>query len=357
MKKSLIMFTLLLLGLSLMGAHVVNVEADVEPENSVTFNGNYYSILSSWKNEVFSDNHQFEMIKTPSDFEGVILNPASDPVGYQNSIYEWINDDVITVKVDVPSEGLYQLALDFYSMSEDYLDLEMAIKVNGEYQYKEMQQIILYKLWRQDQSFSLDRYGNDFFGSQAQAFQWIHQDLFDPMGLFAEPLKFKLNAGENTLEFYRNKGQFKVGNITIKGEETLMSYQTYSANKTLVNQDVTLEYEAEIPYLKNASNIQPAVSRTVNVTPYSVRQLKLNTLAGTTFNSQREMVSYQVDVAQAGYYHITLKVLQSTVTNGVVYRTLRINGEVPFQEAYLIPFEYDTKWQNYTLAYEEPYLI
>ncbi len=357
MKKSLLLFTVLLLGFSLMGAHVVTVEADVEPNDTTPFDGNYYSILSSWKNEVFSLNSSFEVTISPSDFEGVILNPLTDKVGYPNLVYDWTDDSVISFDVTVPTEGLYQINLDFYSLSEDYLDLELAIKINGEYQYKEMQQIILYKLWRQDDSFTVDRYGNDFFGSQTQAFEWIHQDFCDPMGLFSEPLKFRLNAGLNSIQLSRIKGNIKIGNITLQGEQQLMSYQAYSQNKSLVNEDLKLEYEAEIPTIKNASNIQSAVSRTVNVTPYSVKQLKLNTLSGLTFNSERESVEYSVEVPEDGYYYLTLKVLQSTITNGVVFRTLRINGEVPFEEAYELPIEYHSKWQNYTLGGNNPYLI
>ena len=357
MKKLMILFTLTLLGLSLMGAHVVNVEADIEPSTPSITDGNYYSILSSWKNEVFSDNSGFILEITPSDFEGVVLNPLTEKLGYKNGVYDWTDDSKITVNLNVPSTGLYQISLDFYSLSDDYLDLEMAVKINGEYQYLEMQQIILYKLWRQDESFTIDRYGNDFFGSQTQELTWIHQDFFDPMGLFAEPLLFKLNAGLNTLELTRVKGDVKLGNITVKGEEKLLSYSEYSMNKSLVNQEVLLEYEAEIPDFKNSSNIQPAVSRTVNVTPYSVRQLKLNTISGSTYNAQREMVTYQIEAPEEGYYYLSWKVLQSTVTNGVIFRTLRINGVVPFKEAYVLPIEYNSKWQNVSFGGEEPYLF
>lgn len=357
MKKLMVLFTSLILVLSLMASHVVDVQADVDPNTPQILNGNYYSILSSWKNEVFSNNSNFKLEITPSDFEGVVLNPLSERFDYKNEVYDWEDDSTIEITINIPTTGLYQIALDFYSLSDDYLDLELAIKVNDEFQYLEMQQIILYKLWRQDESFTIDRYGNDFFGSQTQAYTWIHQDFFDAMGLFSEPLKFKLNAGINTIQLKREKGALKLGNITITGEEELPTYDEYVSNHTIVQNEVMLEYEAEIPDLKNASNIQPAVSRAVNVTPYSVRQLKLNTLSGATFNSQREMVSYQVDVPEAGYYHLSWKILQSTMTNSVVFRTLRINNKVPFREANELPFEYQSKWQNTTLGQSNPYLF
>lgn len=357
MKKLILLFTITLLSVALMAAHVVYVDADIEEETSSTFNGDYYSVLASWKNEVFLDNHSFKSVISPSDFDDVLLESINDSLGYDTPTYQWVDNSTIDFNVTVPSDGLYQFSIDFYSLSDNYLDMELAIEVNGEFQYLESQQIILYKLWKQVEDFTSDRYGNDFYGSQAQAFQWIHQDFQDPMGLFSEPLKFKLNAGVNQISLSRIKGEMMVGDITVTGEEKLPTYAEYSQGKSLNSSDILIETEAEIPFYKNASNIQPAVSRTVNVTPFSVTELKLNILSGSSFNSQRESVSYQIDIDTAGYYYLSWKVFQNTLTNGVVYRTLRINGKVPFEEAYDLGIEFNTKWQNFTVGNETPYLI
>ena len=357
MKKWLIVVCAVLLIGSLMGSHVVYVDADGTDEEAVTFDGDYVTTLASWKQNVYVDNHDFQATITPLDFDDVTLDPLEETHGYSSTVYRWDDDTLLSWDVTVPTEGLYQFAIDYFPLSDDYLDLELAIYVNDELPYQEAQQIILYKWWTQDTSFTLDRYGNDFFASQHQVNEWLHQDFYDPMGLFAEPLCFYLHAGTNHIELERIKGELLVGDITVSGEATWQSYETYSHNSQLTTESVLIETEAEIPTSKNASNIQPAVSRAVNVTPFSVQQLKLNTVSGSTFNAQRETISYEISVPQAGYYHVSWKVMQSTLTNGVVYRTLRINGEVPFEEAFSLPIEYSTKWQTVTFGGDDPYLF
>ena len=358
MKKYLGIVLLLLISFVSLSTHTIY--ADVSISNTdvpVLLSGNYREILTSWENEVFSDNNDFSQTITPSTYSNESLLEVSNSHGYNHEVYEWINEDIVNITVNVPSDGLYQVELDFYSMSTDYLDMELSIMINGELQYTESSQIILYKKWISQEGFTLDRYGNDFFGSQMQDYSWINQSFYDPMGLFASPLLFKLEAGDNTLTLSKTKGDMLLGDITVRGRELLPTYEEYSNGVSLYEEVVLNTIEAETPSFKNASNIQAGVSRNVSITPFSVRYLKLNMLAGSTFNSERETVGYLVDVENAGYYNLTFKVLQSTVTNSNVYRTLKINGEVPFQEATSLSFYYDTKWQNVTLSGETPYLF
>ncbi|MDT8337161.1 MAG: extracellular solute-binding protein, partial [Candidatus Izemoplasmatales bacterium] len=258
----------------------------------------------------------------------------------------------------IEQEGLYELAFDFYSLSDDYLDMELQVMINGNLQYEEAAQVIIYEYWQQKDGFSEDRYGNDFYGEQVKVEEWIHQEFYDPMGLFNNPLAFYLEAGVQEISLSLTKGKMLVGEIEVTGRTDLISYQDYSEGATLITDELLIETEAEIPSYKNAANIQAGVSRSVGVTPFSVKYLKLNTISGTSYNSQREMLSYDVEVEQAGHYYLTFKVKQSNNVNAVVFRTLKINGEIPFAEAQDLKFEYDNKWQNVTVSDgENPYLI
>jgi len=341
-----------------LSTHTILADVTVyDNDTQVIFQGNYYELLSSWQESNYADNHQFISTVTPSAFSLFQDHQAIDNLGYSHSVYDWNNDSIISFDVIVPTAGMYQLSMDFYSQSDDYLDMEIKLTINGSSQYLESNQIILYKQWIQTTDFSADRYGNDFYGTQIQNLAWIHQDFLDPMGLFVEPLVFMLQQGSNTIALEKNKGDMLVGDITVKGKEILPSYAEYAGTNTVTSGSAIITTEAEIPTSKNASSIQAGVSRSVGVTPFSVRYLKLNMVAGSTFNSEREGLSYDVEVAQAGYYYLTFKVMQSTLTNGVVYRTLRVNGEVPFREALSLGIEYDNLWQNYTVGGDTPYLI
>ena len=358
MKKKLCI--LLLWGLILF----VNVSANkvyadsltMEADTPAIVQGNYKEKLDSWNNESFSDNSDYSYTIAPSSFEND-LTLTNQNYGYDHDVYEWNNDSIVEFKVEVPTDGLYNISLDFFSISNNLIDIELGVTINGEVQYQESSQIILYKLWQQIEAFPVDRYGNDFYGEQAQIFRWIHQDFQDPMGLYTEPLLFELNSGVNTVTINKVKGDILLGDITVSGKTELVTYQEYSNQATLIADEVYDTYEAEIPDSKSSTNIQPGVSRDALVTPFSVSELKLNHIAGLTFNSERETISYYINVETSGYYFITLKVLQNEVANGTVYRTLRINGEIPFSEAQSLPFNYDMNWQNVTLGGENPYLF
>ncbi|MFA6647564.1 MAG: extracellular solute-binding protein [Candidatus Izemoplasmatales bacterium] len=358
-KKLLLLFSLILTVLVPLSTHTVFanplVSSEVEPE---IFVGDYQQKLEEWNNTNLLNTSSFKKKIIAEDIFGGSLVLKEDSFDYEEDVVLVQTDETITFTLDINLTGLYQMAIDFYSLSDDYLDMELAVKVNGSLLYDEAGQIVVYKHWKQSDGFSLDRYGNDFYGEQIQENKWIHQDFYDPMGLFLEPLAFYLEEGSQEISFTVIKGKMLIGNIDISGRKALISYEDYSDTAELIEDEILIENEAEIPDYKNAASIQAGVSRSVGVTPFSVKYLKLNTISGGSYNSQREMVAYRVEVEKEGYYYLTFKAKQSNNVNSAVFRTLRINGEIPFEEAAYIKFEYDNSWQNITLGDgKNPYLF
>ena len=317
----------------------------------------YRDKLSLWQTETYPDNSLFESIVVSSDFVGGEI--GIEDLGYTHPYRIWDDQDEITVSLNVPSTNLYSFMLDFFPLDDDYLNYELEVIINGSYPYHEARQIILYKHWNAGDSFTLDRYGNDFYVSQTLIDTWYSQAFLDPMGFYVEPLVFKLNEGDNLITLKRKQGSFALGDFTILGNKELNDYQSYVGNHSLVSNDSLLTIEAETPDAKNSSSIQAGVARDLGVTPFDVSALKLNILAGTTFASERDEVVYHVDVPTSGYYQIAFKIRQSEKTNAAVFRTLKINGATPFSEAVALRIPYAPRWQNYVPANEngDPYLF
>ena len=329
---------------------------DTEPE---VFVGDYREKLEMWEQASYLDTSSLSYIIKSNSITGGSLQAEDDSFEYGEQTLLIKENDTITFTVDISIEGLYNFGIDFYSLSNDYLDMELAVKINGELPFDEAAQVLIYKYWGQTGEFGEDRYGNDFYGEQIQLKKWINQDFFDPMGLFLEPLVFHLAPGVQTISLTLVKGEMLLGNVEIKGREELLSYELYSQNASLLDDEILIETEAEIPDYKNAPNIQAGVSRSVGVTPFSVKYLKLNTISGTSYTGQRRMIGYEVNLETEGYYYLTFKVKQSVNANSAVFRTLRVNNEIPFEEASSIKIEYSNSWQNLTVEDEEgnPYLI
>jgi len=349
MAKKAILAFLAVLGLSLSLARGgITVAAD-GGDPVVIENGTYRSVFSGWEDEGLADTAGVRIVVAPAAMAGGTLNGPSESAGRDAS--RSFGAAPIDVPVVVPATGLYQIAVRYHSRSENHADFEIRVDVGGSLQYQEARQIALPKFWRQSESvFPLDRYGNDFYGIQEQIYDWFEADLSDPMGLWREPLAFKLEAGENVLSITNLKGDFLLGEVIVSGISPLPDYAAYAAGATLAAAEFSAVAEAELPAAKSASTIQPGVSRDGLVTPFAVRELKLNVLSGGSWQSVRQEVSYAVDVPADGWYRLTFKILQNAKTNGVVYRTLRVNGVVPFREASSLSFAYDSAWQNHTPA-------
>lgn len=357
---------IVLLGIGMLTTFGVALSADAVSASSLpdgslwgdlSESDRYPSVWEDWQAEDFADNADVEVTLRPDQFDGVTL--AVDSQGYDHSAAVWDETDRILLRVSVPTEGLYRFAVDFFPMDEDYLDYELSVSVNGEIPFQEADQIILYKSWNAGTAFSVDRYGNDFYAPQTLISRWTTQSFSDPMALFADPLAFFLEAGENTIVLQRKKGQFLIGDFRVSGQKDLPDYTTYLGSNTMASGNVLQTVEAETPFAKNASTVQAGVARDLGVTPFEVSILKLNILSGSSWNALRETVEYQVVVPAAGWYRLTFKVRQSEATNATVHRTLRINGEIPFAEAQAMPISYQTGWQNLTPADSSgtPYLF
>ena len=358
-RKTLLILTILLATVVRVALHADAVSASagaVWDGGTDAAPGDYRNVLAAWEASAYEDNAAFVAVMNASTFAGGI---APDVDHGNAEAAAWGPTDRVSINVTVPSTGLYRFALSFFPLSDDYLDLETAVTVNGETPFTEADQIILYKRWQADSAFGIDRYGNDFYGSQSQVDAWIDQSFYDPMGLYVEPLAFRLEAGANTITLTRIKGDFLLGDFTVIGTMEWPTYDAYLGAGQAADTETLITCETEIPAAKSSSSIQAGVSRDLYVTPFSIRIMKLNVLSGYSWSSERETVWYDVFVETAGFYQLTFKVLQNVIANSAVFRTLYVNGVIPFAEAATLGIGFSPKWQNYSPADPEgePYLF
>ncbi len=358
-RKTLLILTILLATVVRVALHADAVSASagaVWDGGTDAAPGDYRNVLAAWEASAYEDNAAFVAVMNASTFSGGI---APDVDHGNAEAAAWGPTDRVSITVTVPSTGLYRFALSFFPLSDDYLDLETAVTVNGETPFTEADQIILYKRWQADSAFGIDRYGNDFYGSQSQVDAWIDQSFYDPMGLYVEPLAFRLEAGANTITLTRIKGDFLLGDFTVIGTMEWPTYDAYLGAGQAADTETLITCETEIPAAKSSSSIQAGVSRDLYVTPFSIRIMKLNVLSGYSWSSERETVWYDVFVETAGFYQLTFKVLQNVIANSAVFRTLYVNGVIPFAEAATLGIGFSPKWQNYSPADPkgEPYLF
>lgn len=279
--------------------------------------------------------------------------PINETKGYTDSekVFHWTEDSDSTLSFVINDNDestnlekrLYVIKIDYYSLVESIIDVEFSVKINDETPFFEASQINLTTLWKMDGEIKADRYGNDVNMSQAVERRWQSAYLQDSTRLEKEGLLFALAEGDK-VSITKINGNVLIGNITVKPADTHISYTEYIGNNTVTDIEAT-RYEAENMAYKSNTTINMSTSREVGVEPFSVKNLKLNIVGEGSWGSSGEFITWNVEVPETGYYYLALKVKQST-ENTTSYRTLYVNGEIPFEEAKHLPFAYTKEWKN-----------
>ncbi|PKK93080.1 MAG: hypothetical protein CVV61_06480 [Tenericutes bacterium HGW-Tenericutes-6] len=276
-------------------------------------------------------------------------------------VYHWIDETSIFLEVDIEEAGLYTIKINYMAKIADYLPITLALKLNGDIEspYYEASQMTLDTLWIETSSeIGKDRYGNDVNVEQAPYEIYQESILKDARGLYKEGLTVFLEEDTHIIELEKIHGDLFVQSISLQSVESYPSYDTYLASHIIENKHQMIVLEAEESYYRNSSTISRGVSRDPLVEPFSMTKLRLNVLGIDSYQESGDAVTWQPEIIEAGLYYITLKASQLR-QNTTVYRTLYVNGKIPFEEAKHIPISYQRDWQNVTLSSvsKEPFLI
>ncbi|MCM3720209.1 extracellular solute-binding protein [Fictibacillus phosphorivorans] len=337
--------------------HIVNAETNSndKPAEQVV-EENYHTVLENWKKEGKKDASEFEASVSPSNFqtaEQSNLLPVEKSKGYNDRVFYWHNQASVSYEVDVKEAGLYELSFDYYPLSNEVVPIEGAIQVNGKYPFYESRRIVFPADWKNaKQTFQKDRFGNDMIPKQKRIEEWSRITAEDASQLQAEPLKYELKKGKNTITLSNLSGEMFLGKAYVKSPKKLPTYKDYlkeHKDQKLVD-DALIIREAEKDYKKNSSYIRPFAANDTSAVPSSPKKLLLNTLGGDSWKESGQTVNWKVNVKKDGFYKLTFKVLQNKETTGPVFRKLLIDGEMPFAEAAPFTFDFNKSWSNVTLS-------
>ena len=373
MKKIIILILLTFTGITV---SLQNVKASIFDEvfeatniDSIIAN-NYKDVLETWTDEGYKDNISFEGVIQPHSFSfaqesgGFVSDSTYIEYLETNDLPPAINDDVFefdnsediiqTVKgtLNVDAAGLYKIGFDYFSNTETISQIEIEVKVNGQTQYYESTQIIVPTLWTTPNTFNIDRYGNDIMPMATQKQTWATTYFRDATRLYEQAILFKFETGLNEIEIIRRNGYFKLGQIYVENMENYIAYSDYLEQYDAPYMtDAFIKDEAENMSYKNDISIRYTTDRNPRNTPFGLTVSKLNVLDGATFKKSGQAIFYDFDIPKTGYYQISLNAaVRKEHTR--VFRTLTIDGVVPFKEAERIYLS-SSGWRNHTLMHDD----
>ena len=271
--------------------------------------------------------------------------PAEGPVSF-------------TFYVPAGAAGLYNLEIKYMQHPEGRdTAIERLIRLNGRVPFAEARHIVMPRVYRdlfiEDEngrpSFLRDILDNDIRVQRVDAPEWRTIRVSDSSGFTTEPFLFDLRAGQNTITFeaVREPAYFRY--IRFVPRRETITYEVYRASMPSNHGTAEIEtIQAQFPAAVSEMFINQINDRTSAITyPQDASRVRLNAIGGTNWQRYGEWIRYEVYIPPggAGLYQIVTRYRQAVYSGIYSSRRVRINGEVPFQEANNLRFNFSDRWQ------------
>lgn len=316
--------------------------AVLDRENSYT---EYYSAN---KNSHLTNN---EIKIEPTCYSSAAPDTALEKIdnfnGCNNVLLWGESPDYATWDFTVQDEGLYELRFEYYPLKQTSRDIEISLKLDGSYPFYEATSLVLNTAYKSEYPIRQDALGNDYNSSQIEISSWYNEALSDTSGMFDEPYRFYLSAGNHTLSIYLLQETFALSGICFTPVRKLPTYSEYvkQFNENVKINNYSQMYQAEEYTAKSHSSIMPQSNRgsSKNV-PFSYSKQKLNIISGENWKDSSQWLEWNIEVPQDGWYTLNFRYSQSYSKNLPAHRRLYIDSTVPFDEVYCFEIPYKENW-------------
>lgn len=298
-----------------------------------------------------------------------IVIPAVDGVGNSADAVTKTEDALILNTTDasaawtvsVPKTGWYKVGFTYSGVEGvgSGSDMELSLKVDGQYPYSEAQNFVLPRTWvdviedyngdgTPDQVRE-DTKGNQFAPEQAQVFNPKKVAMRDVDGFVTEDLCLYLTEGAHSLELLSTGEPVKLFSLHLDKPTALLSYKDQLAKwkaegiKNYTGTEVVIEAElskdkSDRAIIGLSDNSNPAVK------PADAFTQKVNYIGGSNWSMSDETVSWTVKAPAAGLYKVGFHYRQNYLVNAFSYRSMKVNGAPQYAEMTSIGFNYKNSW-------------
>ena len=282
--------------------------------------------------------------------EGRLITGAySENIDYDGIVAKIGYDESAIYEITVEEEGYYHIVVDHFIESDVLSNINLEIKINGSYPFYEAISIDIPLRWKDEtKNFEVDSYGDEALPNQIRISEWLPLEMYNNTYLTSDPLLFQLNKGKNTIEFInKSSGHVYLGKLKVEAPKLIQSYEEYLGKHSGISPKALYTIDAISYVEKNSSFIRMASEQTPSVSPFDAVYKKLNIIDGAGWNQGGQEITYEVDIKEDGFYNLAFHYLNNK-SDFSVFRTIKIDGEIPFREVISYPFEYTgtTQWAN-----------
>ncbi|MCR2804692.1 extracellular solute-binding protein [Paenibacillus soyae] len=256
-------------------------------------------------------------------------------------------------EVNVPEEGLYEIHATYLPLKGEDRTRPVVwdVKIDGKRPFREASSISLYRQWKDAGEIEKNDDGDEIRPVAADVSGWQTLPLVDSGANYAEPFKWHFTKGVHTI---RVEGYEPVAlaELALAPPRELPSYaDAKAAYPSAASPDVSgIVLQAERLTWKNDPSIVMMWDRDWRTVPRAEGRITYNTLGGVRWDWPNQEVTWDFEAPESGLYKIGLRALQNRFSQKASFRTIRIDGEVPFKEWLTYRFPYDSAWQSVVLS-------
>ena len=282
--------------------------------------------------------------------------------GVDEALYTGV-DSTVTWQINVPQSGYYNLYTEYLIPESRGVVAERIVYINGEIPFESARNITFSRIWTDGGEVKVDNQGNEIRPTQKEVFAWQKAYFRDDRGYEAEPYLFYFEKGINELTLEAENEPMILKSLELKSVQDMDDYQAYLEKQPGVNMTETgTSYQqivqGEDSTLRSESSLYAKYDRSSPTTqPNSVTNTVLNYVGGEAWRSAGQWIEWNVEVPEDGYYHLCIKGRQNYDRGNISYRSLSIDGEVPFDEMKQVAFRFGNDWESLVLSDEsdKPY--
>lgn len=249
----------------------------------------------------------------------------------------------------VEKSGFYNIALIASAVETGRNDILYSAEIDGKSSFSELFFMEISRRFKDESNeVKLDNNGNQIRPQIEQQLIY-HKDYFKSTeGLYSDYFKFWLSEGNHTLTLIGESGKFGVKSVEFEPFKELPTYEEYyKQNKdTAIYTGKQWDCEAEnMDWRSSASILSLTDMQSPYTVPYSASKTLMNTTGGANWKYPWDTISWKVNAPKDGLYRISIRFRQNYLSGMKVYRSVAINGEIPFKEAASVGFSYKEDWQ------------
>lgn len=296
----------------------------------------------------------------PSAENEVAIKGGNDTYNNRDSIAEIKQDQAVSYKFVSPADGLYEIRFTYLPIKKNGGALEFSFKADGKLPFTEAENFTLPHFYADNGEKRHDDNGNEYSPEQIDYSEFVTKALYDDSGVETSPYRFYFSAGEHTLEISNNGEAFVLADILLCKPSEPAQYDEIKSDSMQETKAEPIILEGEETLRKsNRSIVAKSDTSSLAVSPSSATKQLINYIGLTNWKTPGEEVVWKFTVKTDGWYDFRTVFKQDQTVNGYSYRTLKIDGEVPFAEAENMKFYYGTSWQKSLFADEDgnPYYI